>query len=230
MKKEIKIVVPTQWSAITLRKYLDLQKDLKVYGENEEGYTACLMHHLCDFNLEYLSQLDTETFTHIKNDLVGFMGKTDFPLQKFITINGIEYGFEPNLSKMAYGAYLDIAKYDTFTINEDWAKIMSILYRPVIGKSAGSPVFFCSFINGLTELYPEIFDGFGGDTSQHQINFGKKWKNYSSVIQLANGDIRLMDDITGLPLEKCLLFLAYQSDYNQLQNLLHKEVMAKTQR
>jgi hypothetical protein len=137
MKKEIKIVVPTQWSAITLRKYLDLQKDLKVYGENEEGYTACLMHHLCDFNLEYLSQLDTETFTHIKNDLVGFMGKTDFPLQKFITINGIEYGFEPNLSKMAYGAYLDIAKYDTFTINEDWAKIMSILYRPVIGKSAG---------------------------------------------------------------------------------------------
>lgn len=37
-----------------------------------------------------------------------------------------------------------------------------------------------------------------------------------------------MDDITKLPLEKCLLFLAYQSDYNQLQNLLHKEVMAKT--
>jgi hypothetical protein len=37
-----------------------------------------------------------------------------------------------------------------------------------------------------------------------------------------------MDDITKISLEKCLLFLAYQSDYNQLQNLLHKEVMAKT--
>jgi hypothetical protein len=36
---------------------------------------------------------------------------------------------------MAYGAYLDIAKYDTFTIDENWAKIMSILYRPVIGKT-----------------------------------------------------------------------------------------------
>jgi hypothetical protein len=27
-----------------------------------------------------------------------------------------------------------------------------------------------------------------------------------------------------------LLFLAYQSDYNQLQNLLHKEVLAKSNR
>jgi len=135
MKQEIKITVPTQWSAITLKQYLNLQRDLKVYGEQEEGYVACLMHHLCGFNVEYLSQLDTETFTNIKNDIVGFMGQTDFPLQKFIHINGVEYGFEPNLSKMAYGAYLDIAKYDTFTIDENWAKIMSILYRPVIGKT-----------------------------------------------------------------------------------------------
>ena len=135
MKQEIKITVPTQWSAITLNQYLNLQRDLKVYGENEDGYTACLMHHLCGFNVEYLSQLDTQTFINIKNDLLSFMGKTDFPLQKFITIDGVEYGFEPNLSKMAYGAYLDIAKYDTFTIDDNWAKIMSILYRPVISKT-----------------------------------------------------------------------------------------------
>jgi hypothetical protein len=135
MKQEIKITVPTKWSAITLRKYLDLQRDLKVYGETEEGYVACLLHHLCGFNVEYVTQLDTETFTNIKNDIVGFMGKTDLPLQKFIQINGVEYGIEPNLSKMAYGAYLDIAKYDTFTIDENWAKIMSILYRPVISKT-----------------------------------------------------------------------------------------------
>jgi hypothetical protein len=135
MKQEIKITVPTQWSAITLKQYLNLQKDLKVYGENEDGYTACLMHHLCGFNVDYLAQLDTETFQNIKNDLIGFMGKTEFPLQRFIQIDGVEYGFEPNISKMAYGAYLDIAKYDTFTIDDNWAKIMSILYRPVISKT-----------------------------------------------------------------------------------------------
>ena len=135
MKQEIKITVPKEWSAITLKQYLNLQRDLKVYGEEENAYVACLMHHLCGFNVEYLTQLDTETFTNIKNDLVGFMGKTEFPLHRFITINGVEHGFEPNLSKMAYGAYLDIAKYDTFTIDNNWAKIMSILYRPVTSKT-----------------------------------------------------------------------------------------------
>ena len=130
----IELTVPTQWSAVTLEKYLALQRDIKVYGEEQEGYIACLMHHLCGLSVEYLHQIDTETFVAIKNDLVGFMGKTDLPLQRVIEVDGKRYGFEPNLSKMSYGAYLDITKYDTFTIDENWAKIMAILYRPISNK------------------------------------------------------------------------------------------------
>ena len=130
----IELTVPTKWSAVTLEKYLALQRDVKVYGEEQEGYIACLMHHLCGLSPEYIHQIDTETFTSIKNDLIGFMGTTELPLQRVIDINGVKYGFEPNLSKMAYGAYLDITKYDTFTIDDNWAKIMAILYRPISGK------------------------------------------------------------------------------------------------
>lgn len=147
MKQEIKIVVPTQWSAITLKKYLQLQKDLKVYGESDEGYTACLMHHLCGFDAQYLHQLDTDTFTKIKQDLASFMGNTELPLQRFIKIDGVEYGFEPNLSKIAYGAYLDITKYDTFTIDENWANIMSILYRPIT-KKMGDNIYLIQDYDG----------------------------------------------------------------------------------
>jgi hypothetical protein len=138
MKKEIKITVPTKWSAVTLKTYLALQRDLKVYGEDDNAYVACLLHHLCGFSAEYLNGLDTETFMKIKKDLTGFMSNTDTELQRFIKIDGVEYGFEPNLSKMAYGAYLDITKHDTFTIDENWAKIMSILYRPVKKKGMGT--------------------------------------------------------------------------------------------
>ena len=35
---------------------------------------------------------------------------------------------------MAYGAYVDISKYEKLDIDEDWKKIMSILYRPVTKK------------------------------------------------------------------------------------------------
>ena len=70
----IELTVPTKWSAVTLEKYLALQRDVKVYGEEQEGYIACLMHHLCGLSPEYIHQIDTETFTSIKNDLIGFMG------------------------------------------------------------------------------------------------------------------------------------------------------------
>ena len=91
----------------------------------------------------------------------------------------------------------------------------------------GVNFFFRNFTEGLIEKYPELFDAINGNTTQHQINFGKKWKNYASVIALSNNDIRAIRDVVLLPLEECLLFLAYQSDYNHLQNLIHKEAMKK---
>ena len=135
MKQEIKIEVPTQWSAVTLRQYLALIKDLDTYAGEEDAITACLFHHLCKFPLEYIQQLNIDTYIAIKGDLINFFNNIDLPLQKFITIGGVEYGFEPDLSRMAYGAYVDISKYETFEINEKWAEIMSILYRPVIKKT-----------------------------------------------------------------------------------------------
>jgi hypothetical protein len=36
---------------------------------------------------------------------------------------------------MAYGAYADISKFDTIAIDDNWAKIMNILYRPVTKKT-----------------------------------------------------------------------------------------------
>jgi len=135
MKQEIKIEVPTKWSAVTLKKYLALRKDLDTYAGEEEAITACLFHHLCDFPLEYIQQLNIDTYIAIRQDLINFFNNVDLPIQKFIQIDGIEYGFEPDLSRMAYGAYVDISKYETFEINEKWAEIMSILYRPVIKKT-----------------------------------------------------------------------------------------------
>jgi hypothetical protein len=135
MKKELKIEVPTKWDAVTLRQYLALRKDMETYKDDEEALFACLLHHLCHFPLEYLQQLDIDTYIAIKRDVTGFFNNVESPLKRFIEIDGVEYGFEPNLSQMAYGAYVDISKYENVGIDDKWAEIMSILYRPVQKKS-----------------------------------------------------------------------------------------------
>lgn len=75
-------------------------------------------------------------------------------------------------------------------------------------------------------MYPELFED-GGATNQHQINFGRKWKSYSSLIQLAGNNIDKIDEVVKEPLEKCLLWLAYQSDKVELEDLMHKDAMKK---
>lgn len=135
MKQQIKIEVPTQWSAVTLKKYLGLRRDLETYKDDENAVVACLFHHLCDFPADYIGKLDLDTYINIKNDITSFFNNTNLPLQKFITIDGKEYGFEPNLSSMSYGAYVDISQYESLSIDEKWADIMSILYRPIVKKT-----------------------------------------------------------------------------------------------
>lgn len=134
MKKEIELTIPTDWAGVSLQKFLALKADVEAYKDDEEAVTALMLLHLCGLEPTYLKSLPMDAYNEIKETLGKFIKDVDLPLQKFITIDGIEYGFEPNLSKMAYGAYADITKHKVLEINNDWASIMNILYRPVKHK------------------------------------------------------------------------------------------------
>tara|TARA_A100001201_G_scaffold142790_1_gene142006 strand:- start:676 stop:1356 length:681 start_codon:yes stop_codon:yes gene_type:complete len=134
MKKQIKITVPTDYSAITLKKYLRIQDDMENYKDDEQAQDAFLLYNLCGITPEVARKLDNETVENIKKDLYKLLNKQDYELQKFITIDNVEYGFEPNLSEMSYGAYLDISKQENISIDKNWGKVLSILYRPVTNK------------------------------------------------------------------------------------------------
>jgi hypothetical protein len=131
MVQEIELSVPTSWADVSLKKYLDLQNDMKNYEDNEEAVTATMLYHLCGLDPLHLKNIAVDDYALIRNELASFINNNESPLQRFIQIDGIEYGFEPNLSKMSYGAYVDITQYKEITIDENWAKIMNILYRPV---------------------------------------------------------------------------------------------------
>jgi hypothetical protein len=134
MRKEIEISIPQSYEDITLRKYLALQKELKNYEDNEEAQAAVLVTYLCGIDSDDLIGLGRGDYVNISAEISNWIGNTNHPLQQFIWIDGVEYGLEPNLSNMSYGAYADITQYDTITIDDNWAKIMSILYRPVTKK------------------------------------------------------------------------------------------------
>ena len=70
MKQILEIQVPNDYSAITLTKFLKLQKDLKVYGDDEEAKLATLFYHLCGVEPGVMTKIDTATFIKIKEQLL----------------------------------------------------------------------------------------------------------------------------------------------------------------
>lgn len=134
MKKELELTVPSSYEDITLKQWLELQKEIKNYEGDSEAITAVMLQHLCGLDPLYFRGLSMDDYSTIRESLNAFMKNVELPLKEHITIDGIEYGFEPNLSKMAYGAYADISKFETIAIDDNWAKIMNILYRPIVHK------------------------------------------------------------------------------------------------
>ena len=131
MKKQIEITVPNDFSAITLKQYIQFQKDMDTHEGDTEAQDAFLVYNLTGMTPDMVKELDSNTISNIRKDLTKLLQKTDYPLQRKITIGDVEYGFEPNLSQMQYGAYLDISKFENIQLNDDWPTILSILYRPV---------------------------------------------------------------------------------------------------
>ena len=134
MKQTIKVQALTDWKDITLSKYLELMGDIDAYRDDQKAVDTLMLHHLCGIPYEEISNVSVQSYNILKDKLSKFLKPEDIQLQRFITIGDIEYGFEPNLSTMSYGAYADISQYDTISIDKNWAKIMSILYRPVTKK------------------------------------------------------------------------------------------------
>ena len=198
MKKQLDIVVPQSWSAVNLENYLKLQKDLVAYGTDDEiAYVATLLYHLCGVEPGLIPKLPTNILTSIKTDLRGFMGDANYDLQRIIKVNGKEYGFEPNLSKMAYGAYLDITKYENITIDKNWNKIMSVLYRPVTSKTLNMYEIE-SYDSKKTQ--PELFDSVGMD-----VHFGTMFFFLRTLAELVNDTLNFSKEEEVPPAIKSIL-------------------------
>jgi hypothetical protein len=54
MKKQIQISLPESYGDIDLKKYLDIQKELINYGDDEDAQIAILITYLCGLDVKYI--------------------------------------------------------------------------------------------------------------------------------------------------------------------------------
>ena len=133
--KEVKLIIPSEWSDITIEKY---QK----YVELQEGKggaktkTIKILSLLCIEKPSIIKKIQytdmVEILAIIKKMIDTEPDKAKF--RKRFKFNGEEYGFIPNLSKLTTGEYIDLEEYCKEPI-KNLHIIMSILYRKITNTS-----------------------------------------------------------------------------------------------
>tara|TARA_R110002167_G_scaffold46165_2_gene138014 strand:- start:728 stop:1381 length:654 start_codon:yes stop_codon:yes gene_type:complete len=122
--------IPNKLSEITLRKYQKFVK-LNVEDADERFLQIKMIEIFCEISHEKVLKIkfsDADKVTAILGDM--FLQKPKL-VTKF-KLNGVEYGFIPELDEISFGEYIDL---DTYL--GDWKNIhtaMNVLYRPIESK------------------------------------------------------------------------------------------------
>jgi len=128
--KNIDITIPTNLSDITLDQYqrvqsLDLERD---------DTAIKMISILCNTPEDVVRGMSIDDFNDISNTVTKTINKQAHFITKF-DIDGVTYGFIPNLDNISIGEYIDL---DTFIRDEkDLHKVMAVLYRPIVQESFG---------------------------------------------------------------------------------------------
>lgn len=125
---KVKINVPEDLSEITLGQYM---KFLKLdFDENTRNSFALqkMVEIFCNANLKDIADIRFSDITSITNHLQDIFNQ-ECKLIPQIALNGVKYGFIPNLDDLSLGEYIDLDNY--FHDWETMDKAMTVLYRPI---------------------------------------------------------------------------------------------------
>ena len=132
VKKEGKLKtykIVDSWKDVTLEKWQQLTLGKKKSKTKEAKETIKALSTLPIKLVEEMSLSDVAAiFEKLSNLQV--KGK----LKKVFEIDGIEYGFLPDLDEITLGEWADIEHYIKDGIDKNMHKIMAVLFRPITSK------------------------------------------------------------------------------------------------
>ena len=122
---KVKLSIPTTLNEITLGQYqefdkLDLTKEAEVQSKMIEIF--------CKVPVEVVRSMKAKDITDICT-IINNMFDVEHQMLNRFDLNGVKYGFIPDLENISFGEYVDL---DTFMgDNDNLHRAMNVLYRPI---------------------------------------------------------------------------------------------------
>ena len=131
IKKEGKVEsfnLINSWSDVTLETWLQLI-DFETGTKTEEATETIAA--LSDIPKKLIKELSLSDVAVIMSKVGELQQEQDTKLKRIIEINGVEYGFHPDLDSISLGEYADIEQFIKNGIDSSLPELMAVLYRPI---------------------------------------------------------------------------------------------------
>ena len=127
--KEFKLI--NSWADVTMETWLKLI-DFETGTKTEEA--TMTIAELSDIPKELIKELSLSDVAAIMQRIAELQENKDTRLKRIIEVNGVEYGFHPDLDSITLGEFADIETIMKNGIDKNLPELMSILYRPIKEK------------------------------------------------------------------------------------------------
>ena len=131
IKKEGKVEsfnLINSWADVTLSTWLQLI-DFETGTKTEEATETIAA--LSDIPKKLIKELSLSDVAVIMSKVGELQQEQDTKLKRIIEINGVEYGFMPDLDSISLGMYADIETFIKNGIDKNLPELMAVLYSPI---------------------------------------------------------------------------------------------------
>ena len=124
---------------------------------------------LSDIPKKLIKELALSDVAVIMSKVGELQAKQDTKLKRIIEINGVEYGFHPDLDSISLGEYADIEQFIKNGIDKQLPELMSVLYRPV--KLKKNDIYIIDSYDGDIRLRAEEMKQMSAEQVQSALVF-----------------------------------------------------------
>jgi len=162
--KEFKLI--SSWKDVTLEKWLQLI-DFETGTKTEEATETIAA--LSNIPKQLVKELALSDVAVIMNKIAALQQKQDTKLKKIIKIDGVEYGFMPDLDSISLGQYADLETFIKNGIEKNLPEIMAVLYAPI--KEKKNDIYIVDAYDGNIRLRTEEMKKMSAEQVQSALVF-----------------------------------------------------------
>jgi len=165
--KQKKFKLINKWSDVTLETF---QKLISFHTGSKSKEALNTIAELSNIPKDLINKLEISDVAAIMSRIAKLQTEQSSVLKKVVEIDGVKYGFHPDLDSITLGEYADIETFIKSDIQRKLPEAMAVLFRPIV-KETQNGVYTIEAYDGDISIRAEEMKKMSAEQVQNALVF-----------------------------------------------------------